>query len=208
MTVITPAEPIPPRPAVIGVGSGLVLMAFFTLWWASLGPHAWPGGPGWVVLAIGIAAATAFVGGAVHLLRALPQFPKVDSVDDRARGRRMGLSFGAIFGVEGLLIGASSALLGAFGGNDYEVPVVALIVGLHFAPMARVFERTIDYYVSAWLTGVAVLGIVAVRLSWAAVPHVWGLVGVGAAGATITYGIFMLMIAADLLIRSSFDSET
>jgi hypothetical protein len=55
-------------------------------------------------------------------------------------GRRMGRSFGIIFGIEGALIGAVAGAL-ARAGRPLLIPVaIALIVGLHFFPLARVFQ--------------------------------------------------------------------
>jgi hypothetical protein len=191
----------PPRPAVTGVIGGLVLMAVFTALWSSLSISAWPGPRAWSITAVGALTAVVFLGGAVRLARSLQHFPSMESAPDHARGRRVGIAFGCVFATEGLLIGVTSAVLQARGLGDYEIPAVALIVGLHFAPMARIFDRTIDYYVSAWLSAVAIVGIIAVGRSWAAVPHVWGCVGIGAALSTMTYGVFMLHVTNDLLHR-------
>ena len=70
--------------------------------------------------------------------------------------------FGFIFGLEGLLIAVSVVVLSTFDLQNYVVPIIALIVGLHFYPMAKIFERKIDYYLATWVTLVAILGIVLV----------------------------------------------
>jgi hypothetical protein len=40
------------------------------------------------------------------------------------------------------------------------VPAMALVVGLHFFPLAKVFQRKTFYYLGAWSTLIAVLAIV------------------------------------------------
>ncbi len=43
--------------------------------------------------------------------------------------------------------------------KDYLfISYVALIVGLHFIPLAKVFDRKFDYYIGAWTTIVALFG--------------------------------------------------
>ncbi|HYY12629.1 MAG TPA: hypothetical protein VE781_16960 [Kineosporiaceae bacterium] len=55
-----------PRPAVRGIGIGLLLMAVFTLFWSSLVTAGWPDARGWAAFALFAAAALA-TGGAVVL---------------------------------------------------------------------------------------------------------------------------------------------
>ena len=46
------------------------------------------------------------------------------------------------------------------------IPCLALIVGLHFFPLAKVFDRKFDYYIGTWTTFFAVLGIfLSIKLS-------------------------------------------
>ncbi|KUL26905.1 hypothetical protein [Actinoplanes awajinensis] len=81
------------------------------------------------------------------------------------------------------------------------VPAIALIVGLHFYPMARVFQRTIDLYLATWTTVVGLAGIVAL-VAGAPLAQVTGFVAVGAALATTAYGLYIAREAGRLIRRS------
>ena len=63
-----------------------------------------------------------------------------------AKGKRAGIFFGIIFGLEGGLIGLSAALLSHAGLVDWIPIVAAVIVGLHFIPLARLFEVRLYYW--------------------------------------------------------------
>ena len=91
--------------------------------------------------------------------------------------------------------------LGALGRPDLVLPVIALVVGLHFHPMARIFRRRVDVWLATWLCVVAVAGIVAVLATDLPVPDVWGAVAVGAASTTAVYGVYMVRLARGVLHR-------
>jgi hypothetical protein len=65
-----------------------------------------------------------------------------------------------IFAVEGIAIFIAKNILINIGRDDLFIPIFALIVGLHFIPLAKVFERKFDYYIGTWTTITAVLGII------------------------------------------------
>ena len=52
------------------------------------------------------------------------------------------MQFGIIFGIEGALIGLSSALFRRLGCAYWVLPMMAVIIGLHFLPLAYVFKTT------------------------------------------------------------------
>ena len=72
------------------------------------------------------------------------------------------------------------------------IPCLALIVGLHFFPLAKVFDRKFDYYIGTWTTSFAVLGIfLTIRLSIQ--PYfINALVCFACATATTFYGLNMI----------------
>jgi hypothetical protein len=73
------------------------------------------------------------------LLRALRR-PKDSTAEGRARGKKTGMWFGIIFGLEGMIIGITSSALAATHHGELIVPIVVLVVGLHFLPLAWLFE--------------------------------------------------------------------
>ena len=45
--------------------------------------------------------------------------------------------------------------------KDYLfIASIALIVGLHFIPLAKVFERKFDYYIGIWTITIAIIGLI------------------------------------------------
>jgi hypothetical protein len=199
-TAVTPSA-LPPRAAVVGVVTGLFLMAFFTVMWSANTLAAWPAAVGWLTLAAFAALAACFVGQGVRLIRVRGRFPAQLSADDEKYRRSSGRAFGLIFGAEVLAIWIAVLVLNNTGNTDYVVPVIALIVGLHFYPMARVFRRTIDLYLATWTSLVGLGGIVALAAGSPKNP-VTGTVAVGAALATATYGIYISREAGRLIRHS------
>ncbi|GAA0586757.1 hypothetical protein GCM10010172_84730 [Paractinoplanes ferrugineus] len=191
----------PPRIAVTSTATGLFLMSFFTLLWASNTFAGWPVAAATAVLALAVIAVTCFVAQGVRLLRARRRFPAELSADDARYRKRSGRAFGLIFGAEGLLIWLSVVALNATDRTDYVVPVIALIVGLHFYPMGRIFRRRIDLYLATWTCLVALAGVAAIAAG-IAVEHVTPAVGLGAAAATTAYGVYMFRGGAGLLRRA------
>ncbi|WP_146239619.1 hypothetical protein [Curtobacterium sp. MCSS17_011] len=193
-------ETRPPRTAVTGVASGLVLMAVFSLWWASDTYTGWPTAAGTVVMVVSAVAAVVFLVQAVRLFVAGRRLSTVLSASDQARKPNSAL-FGAVFGAEGVLIGIAVGVLGANGLDRFIVPTIAVIVGLHFYPMARVFRRSIDNWIATWTTLVGVAGVVAIIVDAAGWPLAWSWVGLGAALATLSYGVYMTGLGERLLAR-------
>lgn len=194
----------PPRVLATGIGSGLLLMAVFTMWWASDTFTGWPTPVAASVSAVCGLGAIVFVAHAVRLLlagrrmRTAPTAPTAPTASDRAR-KSDGALFGVVFGAEGVLIAIAVVVLGATGLQRFLVPTIAVIVGLHFYPMARVFRRRIDVGIATWTTLVGTAGVIAVLADGAAWPLVWSWVGAGAAVATLAYGIHMTRAARRLL---------
>ena len=68
--------------------------------------------------------------------------------------------FGIIFGAEGLLIWLCVMLLQHLGLSVWIPIAVALIVGVHFLPLAHVFEVPLYY----WTGALSTLGVIACLL--------------------------------------------
>lgn len=181
-----------PRIAVQATAGGLLLMAFFTTLWASWSLAGLPFAAGIVAIVVFGAFAVLFVIAGIRLFAVARRFPTVDTTARRAQTRSMGRRFGIIFGLEGVLIGAASGVLGATDLSDYINPVIALIVGLHFIPLARVFERTIDYWVAAWVVVASLVGIALLAFTPLPVTVVWTIVSLATACGTSAYGFYMI----------------
>src|ERR1700753_2286716 len=173
-----------PDAAVKGIASGLCMMAFFTLMWAGIAFGGLHDTAYWFVLMLFPAFAILFVINGIKLFRLAKYFPKLTSEADLAEEKRMGKWFGIIFGAEGLCIFVGINIVINLGYPDLVIPTIALVVGLHFFPLAKVFKRTIDYYLASWATLIAILGFVFILNKTMSPNLVIAFVGVGIAIAT------------------------
>lgn len=82
------------------------------------------------------------------------------SAEERARrGRLVGIASG----VEGLAILLAVNVLANLGRSDYAAPVIAIIVGLHFMPLAQRLPARLYYATAALLIALGVCGFIIPR---------------------------------------------
>lgn len=137
-----------------GITGGAAILTFFGGFWFIVTLVFQPARPAWTIPAASI---TTFVLLVVCVLR-WAQSAKMPDIHDpaaAAKGKRAGVTFGIIFGLEGGLIALVSVLLGRSGLGDWIPVAVGLIVGVHFLPLAYVFEVPVYY----WTGGLSILGI-------------------------------------------------
>jgi hypothetical protein len=72
------------------------------------------------------------------------------------------------------------------------IPSFALIVGLHFFPLARVFKRKFDYVIAVWTTTIVTIGLILLIKGGFDERMVKGFIGVGSAFAASCYGFKMI----------------
>ena len=182
-----------PGAAVKGIATGLVMMAAFTSIWAAIAYHGLAAGNYWIALVVFPIFSIFFIVNAVRLYKIAPLYPKLTSEADLAEEKRMGKWFGIIFGAEGLGIFIGINIVVNLGHPELTIPVLALVVGLHFYPLAKVFKRTVDYYLATWSTVVAILAIILTLNKTLSETGTFAFTGVGIAIATTCYGIYMVM---------------
>jgi hypothetical protein len=183
----------PPDVAVRGVGTGLWLMAFFTMAWTGISQTGLQGRDHRIVLIIFSLVSTVFVYFGIRLFTASQKFPKLASEEDILRNKKTSRNFGILFGLEGLFIPLVCGLLSGFGHERFMYCGISMVVGLHFYPMARIFHRTIDYYLATWACGGTLT--IAYLLFNNSISDNDGaaLVGVGMALTTTAYGVNMIL---------------
>ncbi len=182
-----------PDVAVKGIATGLVMMAAFTLIWAGIAFGGLHESNYWLALLVFPILSVVFVVNAVKLFRMAKYFPGLTSEADIAERKKTGKWFGIIFGAEGLGIFIGINVVVNLGRPDLAIPVMALVVGLHFFPLAKVFKRTVDYYLATWSTIIATLAIVFVLNKTMTQPAAMAFVGIGIAVATSCYGVYMVV---------------
>jgi hypothetical protein len=138
---------------------GAVILALFAAFWSIAALANWAARPSWTIPAA-ILATIALLTMSASRIWATRGIESLDDPIAEARGKRAGMWFGIIFSVEGVLIFLCAMVL-AHVHLELWIPIgIALIVGVHFIPLARVFEVPLYYG-----TGVlCVLGVLACAL--------------------------------------------
>ncbi|GCE18847.1 DUF7010 family protein [Dictyobacter kobayashii] len=146
-----------------GLALAPIFMAFFGTSWWGMGElsQVLPGG-NLTSLIIFILVDIILLAGAIWLILRARQLPVDRSPAAKAlgkeKGRYYGRWFGSIFGLEIIVILIANILIyKVFKRPAYSMPVIAIIVGLHFLPLASVFQVR-AYYITGTL--VALVGVV------------------------------------------------
>jgi hypothetical protein len=181
-----------PAAAIKSIATGLLMMAAFTILWAGIAFGSLNASDYAYALLIFPIFSGAFIVNAISLFRIAKHFPELTSEEDKAEGKKMGMWFGIIFGAEGLLIFIAINIVINIGHANLSIPVIALVVGLHFYPMAKLFKRTIDYYMATWTTLIAIGAILLILNNSFSEANVDAFVGIGTAISTTCYGLYMI----------------
>jgi hypothetical protein len=189
------APHVAPAIAVKGNATGLIMMAVFTTMWTAVAYHSIHNSPFKYALVIFPALASYFAVYAVKQLTSAKYYPALTTEADKARGKNTSRWFGIVFGAEGLGIFIAVNVVVNLGHPDLTISAIALVVGLHFYPMAKIFRRTIDYYLATWSTLAAILGFVFILNKILTEDAANVFVGVGLATATSCYGWYMISVA-------------
>jgi archaellum biogenesis protein FlaJ (TadC family) len=78
--------------------------------------------------------------GLFHIAASMPKESKESAILDKTERSRTRKMFGLVFSAEFVLIGLGASILISKGLNDLVVPIIAIIVGVHFFPLARLFK--------------------------------------------------------------------
>lgn len=178
-------------------------MAVFTTAWCANTLSTWPGVLGTAVFTAGVLASAWFVITAVRLARVRGRASTAMTPEEQRSQKRAGAAFGWVFTAEAVVIVVAAGVLGRLGRPDLVLPAVALVVGLHFYPMARIFRRRIDTWLATALSAVGLAGLGVLLLTDAAQDTVWGLVACGAALTTGAYGAYFARTATALRTRAT-----
>lgn len=179
----TPQHAQPPVGAVL-------MMGVFTLMWMSAALNL-PGG--WSVLGwLGLAVGAGLVLATPVLIRHARRHPAPAA--PKAVSKKLNRALGIAIAVEVVAIVIAVQLLARYNGQ-LNLPVIALIVALHFILIYRTFGGRLHVATTAFGTVVALAGIAAI-LAGAPCLTVWGLVGLGMGAITGMYGTLFATIIA------------
>lgn len=192
-----------PRFAVRGVASGVIFMAFFGTLWADIGIGGLQGWGGvWFLIGAVLVGIGLLLGGISLLLASRRLSDQIAEVDV-PRGRRIGLWFVITFASEGVLIGVASGICNALHRFDLFFPIMALIVGVHFFPLAALFQVKVYYLVGALLCLLAIIALLvvpeSVTLDGQHIMAQWVVLGFGAALILWGVGVGLWLLGRRLL---------
>ncbi|NUU79056.1 DUF7010 family protein [Paenibacillus xylanilyticus] len=147
----------PPKAAVFGAANGVMFMTFFGALWSAIGIIGSNklGAP-WLLVLSGIVTLTLLIG-AISLFGKARNMNNVTAEKEREKWNRINRKFGMIFGLEGLAILIASVLCNLFDHFEVFFPIMAIIVGIHFFPLARLFRQNFYYGTGIVLS---ILGII------------------------------------------------
>ncbi len=184
------------RGAAQGAAGGTFFLTFFGAYWGFTSA-VFLGGAFQIIAFLLVGVVTlAFISIGIMLLRQARTLPKEPSREDGVRRRSIVRGFGIIFGLEIALIALVSMLLSIFPLSRFIAPTTALIVGIHFIPLASLFRVKIGYVTGTLLCLLALIALVAllfgVPLAGSS-PYHWSLlVGIGATFVLWATDLFMI----------------
>ena len=184
------------RGAALGAAGGTFFLTFFGAYWGFTSSVFLSGAFQIISFLLVGLVTLAFVGIGVMLLRQARALPKEPSREDEAQGRSIVRWFSIIFGLEIALIALASILLSIFPLSWFIAPTTALIVGIHFLLLARLFQVRVGYVTGALLCLLALIALVAllfgVPLAGSS-PYHWSLfVGIGTTLVLWVTDLFMI----------------
>ena len=138
--------------ALSGMTTGAVIMFLFGVIWFLAGLAGGRFFPVWMragLPVVGLVLAAWIVMLAVRAARVARNAPP-PTAEQEAIGRTIGRRFGRINGIQGGAIFLAIVALNVVHRPDFIAPAIAVIVGLHFLPLAGLFQRP-SYYVTGLL---------------------------------------------------------
>jgi hypothetical protein len=139
----------------MNITGALILEFFATLWW-NAGLGAAGHGPA-LLYPLPLIVASALGGAAWYLARLRRAAP--DTAADPAQEARRARLVGWASAAEGVAIVVATGLLVKTGHLGALAPVVAIIVGVHFVPLARGLPAPAYYVSAAALVGLGLAGL-------------------------------------------------
>ena len=157
-------DTILPRAALRGHASGVFFMAFFGTLWGSIGVGGLAGwGAPWPTVAV-ILIGVALLGGGIALWRGAGRVRDA-AVPEGGWDAAIGRKFGLVFGLEGVAILIASVVTNATDHFALFFPLMAIIVGVHFLPLASLFDVRFYYLTGALLCLVGFVGLFVVPVN-------------------------------------------
>jgi hypothetical protein len=180
--------------------NGLFFMIISTAIWTVIGETALKGRDHWIIGILFTLIVFSFIVFYIKFntaVKKLSEEPAVIDSEEKSKSKR----FIIIFIAEGLAIFIIKNVLANTGHDNWFIPSFALIVGLHFFPLAKVFGRNFDYFMATFVCLVAIIGFL-LTIKGFPTYEVTPLVSTGCALTTTAYGIMMIQKGNKLIPQS------
>ena len=171
---------------------GLSLMILFTILWTIIAETSIKSLGYQLIGLIFAAIIILFISYYIKFNKVSKQYPKKLIENENLEDKKRGNKFVIIFITEGLAILITRNVLVNINMAELFVPCLALIVGLHFFPLGRLFKRKIHYYIGAWITFIAVIAIIMSIAKLADQNFITAFTGFGCAAGTSMMGAYMI----------------
>ncbi|WP_229720230.1 hypothetical protein [Oceanobacillus neutriphilus] len=159
------SEVVVSKAALRGTATGVLLMTFFGTAWAGIGIGGLRGwGNPWLPVFVIVIGIVLFVCG-YTLIRSSQKLPGYSRKSGIQRSKRIGMWFNIIFGLEFILVAAAGVICGSINHFEYFFPVMTLIVGAHFLPLAYLFKVNVYYITGALLCFLSIITILFVPVN-------------------------------------------
>ena len=172
------------KTAIDDLTGGLLLMIIFTTGWTILATYFF-GGIDYHLAAIVFGIAIIYmIYSYLQLQKAATRLPAI-TIEPNSKKEKW---FYIVFILEGVAILLLQNILANIGRHELFICSIALVVGLHFIPLANIFNRRLDYYISSWTILVAVVGLLFISKNNYEYTSVNAFVCAGCAISTSLYG--------------------
>ena len=200
------SQTIIPRAAVRGTAFGVIFMAFFGTLWAGIGIRGLQGwGFLWLLILYLLIGGILLLGGIVLIMNSKRLSNKMVE-GDSYRWKRKNMWLGIIIALEGILMATASVICESTNHLDLFVPVMALIVGVHFFPLAHLFQVKLYYISGSLLCLLSIITLIAlpIRVSWGnnEIMVWWTFVGFSSALVLWGTGVVVRIAGQRLLNRA------
>ncbi|MEK0315945.1 DUF7010 family protein [Cohnella sp. 56] len=129
------------KSSVIGAANGVIFMTFFGALWSSIGIVGAHGlGAPWSIIFAAIVTLI-LLSGAISLFGKARSLSQTPTPEEREQRKKLNKRFGMIGGLEGLAICVASIVCNSLDKFEFFFPIMAIIVGIHFFPLARLFRE-------------------------------------------------------------------
>lgn len=157
--------------ALRGRGTGIIVCAIFAALWANWARPLWSGLPGmygWAAVFIVAATSGTLVAAGIAMLRRGRRMSLATGVGDAAP-RTMRSRFMLVLAGEIVALNVAAYLLISQHMMQYLAPAVAVVVGLHFLPLAKIFRAPYFFATAVVMTLAGVLAAAAMATGGSAV---------------------------------------